>query len=430
MSFARVRVSAAIAVVAALLVGACGGGGTYVQPEMILAATETNVVAYWHDIGAATVNARGYHAGTVEEEMTVFGNDLATIHLAIYDAVSAIDGRYQPYLTATGMPAAGASIDAAASAAAYAVLRALFPDRAPVYQAAYDSYLATIADGDAKTRGLALGAEVAGRIVADRRNDGRDTFFAPHIPENGLGSFGSLLPFNRYFGYIRPYTLTSMSQFLPGRSPELTSATYGADLNEVQALGGIVSATRTAEQLDLARFYWEAPETFVTRNLARFARTTKDAADAARLMAILYVTYADANNACYAAKYTYLRWRPKRAVELASYDGNPDTTSDPKWQPLLPTPNDPAYPSARSCAAGALAESLRQYYGTDKVHFTFNSTVTGTVRSYATTAALTEETANARIYSGVNFRYSTSAGTELGRQVANWAMQHYFRARE
>jgi hypothetical protein len=103
------------------------------------------------------------------------------MHLAIYDAVSAIDGHYKPFLQGTSMSTApGASMDAAVSAASYGVLRALFPNRTAQYQAAYDSYVATIPAGEAKTRGLALGAEVAAAIVANRSNDGRAIALAPY----------------------------------------------------------------------------------------------------------------------------------------------------------------------------------------------------------------------------------------------------------
>lgn len=428
MSILRVRGSAAGAALFVMLFSACGSGN-YVQPDVILASTGTNVVSYWHDVGVATVNATSSTNTTPEELRPTFQNDLATMHLAMYDAVSAIDGRYKPYAVKPVTPAAGASMEAAASAAAYGVLSALFPHRGAQYQAAYDSYLATIAAGDAKTRGLALGAEVAAGIVANRANDGRSVELQRYVPNPALGKFRGLDPISRHFPSIRPYTLASISQFRPGPPPALDSATYAADLNEVQALGGAVSATRTAEQFETARFHTEPPPLYLTRNFGKFARTTKDVADAARLMAVIYVGYADAINACFEAKYFYNAWRPLSAIPLADFDNNPATIGDPAWTPSVPTPNHPEYPAAHSCTAGVLGELLRQYYGTDKVRYTFDSTVTGTTRTYATTDALTEESKVARIYGGMHFRYSTMAGAELGKQSANWTMQHYFGTR-
>lgn len=420
---AHLKLLASTAALVALL-AACGDN----EPDDIkLEPANTNAVAYWHDIGAATINASVAVATTPEEQRPSFATDLATMHLAIYDTVSAIDGRYTPFLAAApASPSSGASMDAAIGAASYGVLRALFPNRGAHYQAAYDSYVATIADGEAKARGLALGAEVAAAIVANRSNDGRAVALAPYLPGTTPGKFRGVNPINRFFPYIRPFTLNSVSQFRPPAPPALDSAVYAADLNEVKALGGAVSATRTPDQLETARFHSEAPAIFLTRNFGKFARTTANVADAARLMAVIYVGYADAIAACVEAKYFYDTWRPQSAIPLADTDNNPATVADPGWTPVVPTPNHPEYPAAHSCTAGALGELLRQYYGTEQVSYSFDSTVTGTTRTYATTSALAEESKLARIYGGMHFRYSTFAGAELGKQVANWTLQQQF----
>lgn len=145
---ARAKLFASAASLVALL-AACGHNEA---DDIILKPTNNNAVAYWHDVGAATINASAAVATTPEEQRASFATDLATMHLAIYDAVSAIDGHYKPFLLATPIsPSAGASMDAAISAASYGVLRALFPNRGAQYQAAYDSYVATIAAGEAKS---------------------------------------------------------------------------------------------------------------------------------------------------------------------------------------------------------------------------------------------------------------------------------------
>lgn len=425
MSLPQSRARSAGAALFLALMAACGSG-SYTQPPVVATPVTTNAVSYWHDVGAATVNATAAVNTTPEELRPTFQVDLATMHLAIYDATAAIDGRYKPFLVKPVTPAAGASLDAAAGAAAYGVLRALFPNRGAQYQAAYDSFVATLAAGEGKTRGLALGAEVAAAIVANRANDGRSVVLPVYVPSTAPGKFRGLNPISRYFPAIKPFTLTSTAQFRPPPPPALDSAVYAADLNETKAYGGTVSTVRTADQLETARFHTEMPALYLTRNFGRFARSTKDVADAARLMAIIYTGYADAIDACFEAKYFYEAWRPQSAIPLADTDNNPATIADPSWTPVVPTPNHPEYPAAHSCTAGALGELLRQYYGTDKVTFTFDSNVTGTTRTYTTTDALTEESKVARIYGGMHFRYSTFAGAELGKQSANWTMQHAF----
>ncbi len=344
----------------------------------------------------------------------------------------AIDGRYEPFAITPSAPAAGASMVAAASAAAYGVLRALFPDRGEQYQAAYDRGIAAIPAGDARTRGIALGAEVAAAVVALRADDGRAVALAPYVSGTAPGRFRSAgpTPFNRYVPFIRPFALIRGDQFRPPPPPALDSAAYALAFDESRAFGGAVSAARSADELDTARFHAEVPALFVTRNLGRFASSTADVAEAARLMAFLYVVHADAIVACFEAKYFYDAWRPASAIPLADGDGNLATAADAAWTPALPTPNHPEYPAAHSCTAGGLGETLRQVYGTRRVAFAFDSTVTGTTRTYATTDALNAESRIARVCGGMHFDFSTVAGVELGTRVAQWVGARHFGRRE
>ncbi len=415
--------------IAALLlsVAACGGSGDE-DRSVTLAPTGPNVVSYWNDIANKTVNATSAVNTTAEEQRPSYHVDLATVHVAIYDAVSAIDGRYMPFAVTPAAPAAGASLDAAASAAAYGVLRALFPNRGAQYEAAYASYVAAIPTGEARSKGLALGSEVAAGVVALRANDGRSVALAPYVSNSLPGKFRSAnsTPFNRHVPFIKPFALTRVDQFRPAAPPPLESAVYAADLNQSKASGGSVSTARSAEQLETARFHTEVPALFVTRNLGRFATSTTDVAEAARLMALIYVVHADAITACFEAKYFYGTWRPLSAIPLAEADNNPATTADPAWTPAFPTPNHPEYPAAHSCTAGGLGEALLRYYGTHKVSYSFDSTVTGTTRSYANTEALGAESETARVYGGMHFHFSTVEGLALGQKVGQWVAQRHF----
>ena len=419
--------------VAALILGlAACGGASEAEQTVTVTPTQPNVVSYWNDIANKTVNAASAVNTTPEEQRPAYHVDLAAVHVAIYDAVSAIDGRFKPFAVTPIAPSTGASIDAAASAAAYGVLRGLFPNRGAQYQAAYDSRVALIPAGDAKARGLALGSEVAAAVVALRANDGRSVALAPYVSGTVPGKFRSAspTPFNRHVPFIKAYALTRVDQFRPPAPPALASAPYASAFNESKAGGGAVSATRSAEQLEIARFHTEVPALFVTRNLGRFAASTADVVEAARLMAFIYVVHADAIGACFEAKYFYEAWRPLSAIPLADGDDNAATASDAAWTPVFPTPNHPEYPAAHSCTSGGLGETLRQYYGTRKVAYAFDSTVTGTTRAYATTDALNDESRIARVYGGMHFDFSTAAGVELGTRVAEWVAAHHFGRRE
>ena len=417
-------------VVAALAASAAPAPAVAQQADVrpvVLASDKTNAVAYWHDVAASTVAARQQQVPSTEaERYEAFAHDMATVHLAMYDAAMAIERRYRPYLFAPARHEPGASLDAAIGSAAYEVLHALFPGRSAVYAAAHGRFLAAIPEGAAKQAGIALGKAAAAAHLERRAHDGRAEPLGSYVAQEAPGRFRGKEPVARFFPYLRPFTLTSMAQFRPPEPPALDSAEYTADFNEVRELGGMASLRRTAEQLETARFHAEGPPWYFLRNFGRFARSTTDAADAARLVAAIYTNYADAIGACFEAKYHYDRWRPQSAIALADTDGNPATIADLSWKPVLPTPNHPEYPAAHSCSAGTLGELLRQIYGTDQVSFTWDSTVTATTRAYTDTDALAAESRMARIHGGMHFRYSTTAGAELGRKVAAWTMSHAF----
>lgn len=417
-----------------LLLTACGGGdddndngnAAPPVPPVTIVVAGPNAVSYWNEVATATVNLPAAATGTWEEQRPNTTVDLATVHVAIYDAVIAISGTHQPYAITPTSPTAGASQEAAVAAAAYNVLRGLFPNRGAQYQAAYDTFVGSMPADTARARGLALGTEVATGILALRANDGRAVTLAPFVPGTAPGQFRGVNPIGRPNPSIKPFALTSVAQFRAPGPPALTSAAYAADVNEVKALGSVNSIVRTAEQTEIARFNTESPATFLPRNVRTFAMTNRSTAEHARLMAMVYVTVADAGNACFDSKYHYLFWRPSSAITLADTDANDATVVDAGWTQVVATPNHPEYPAAHSCVTTATAEALRAFYGTPNITFDYTSTVTGTTRRFTSTTSLVEETNMARIYGGMHYRFSTVDGSTLGQSVANWVTTNKF----
>jgi len=408
---------------------ACGGGASW-QPETVtVTVVGSNAVSHWNEIATATINVPPSATGTPEEQRPNSAVDLATVHVAIYDAVIAIAGTHRPYAITPLTLASGASQEAAAAAAAYRVLLGLFPSRTAQYQAAYNDFLATLPNGNAKAQGLAVGAEVAAGILALRANDGRSVVLAPYEPGTAPGQFRGVNPIGRPNAFIKPFSLQNLSQFRAPGPPALDGQDYAADLNETKALGSATSVLRTPEQTEIARFYTEAPATQQPRNMRVFAMTDRSLAEHARLMAMVWVTQADATNACFESKYHYEAWRPTSAITLADTDGNAATVVDAAWGPVAPTPNHPEYPAAHSCVTTAMAEIVARYYGTVLVEFDFTSTVTGTTRHFPNTLALSSEVDFARIVGGMHFRTSTVDGAQLGRSVAHWVFGHHFQRR-
>ena len=417
--------------VCAALVGAaallgCGGGDDDTPVTITIAGP--NAVTQWNEIAATTINLPPATTGTAEEQRPNISVDLATVQVAVYDAVMAIAGTHRPFAITPTAPAAGASPEAAVAAAAYGVLSGLFPSRGAAYQSAYDAYLATLPDGKAKTLGLAVGAEVAAGILALRAADGRMVTLAPYVAGAAPGQFRGTNPVGRPNPFIKPFVLTSNAQFRAPGPPALTSTAYAADVNETKALGSATSTTRTAEQTETARFHTEPPPNFWPRNMRNFAMTARSLPEQARLMAMIWVAQADAGNACFESKYFYQSWRPASAIVLDG-DGNAATVADPAWAPVVPTPNHPEYPAAHSCVSAAMGEVLRSYYGTADVTFDMTSMVTGSSHHFTTTTALVDEVQIARIAGGMHFRTSTVEGEVLGRKVAQWIVANRFKPR-
>lgn len=389
------------------------------------AATTANPVAYWNRIAVDTINVPAQATGTPEERRSFGLADLASVHVAIYDAVNAIVGTHKPYSATPATDPAGASQPAAVAAAAYGVLKGLFPSRGAQYQAAYDSFVAELPNDTAKTRGLAVGAEVAAAILKLRADDGRWTPVS-YTPTTLPGRFRGTNPINVFAPYIRPFALKSANQFRPPAPPALTSAQYAADVDEVAKLGGTVSTLRTADQLDAARAHAENPNTYTQRNFRAFAMDSQSIAENARLMAMLWVAMNDAIIGCFEAKYFYDYWRPQTAIPLADTDGNAATTPDTSWTPVLPTPNHPEYPSAHLCQNGAGAAVVRAFFGTDHISFTWDSTVTNGQRSYYSTDNLLVEITMARIAGGMHFRTANIQGRNLGTSVGDYVVANFF----
>ncbi|MES2100849.1 MAG: vanadium-dependent haloperoxidase [Pseudomonadota bacterium] len=425
-----ISVPAVIALACATaFIAACGGGGDDEVAPVTITVAGPNVVSQWNEIAATTINLPAAATGTPEEQRPTYAVDLATVHIAIYDAVQAIVGTHKPYAYTPASLSTGASQEAAVATAAYRVLLGLFPARSASYQGAYDTWLATLPAGTAKDQGIAAGAAAAAAILALRANDGRAVVLAPFVPGTAPGQFRGVNPVNRYGPYIKPFAVTSLAQFRAPGPPALTSAAYAADVNETMALGSATSTTRSAAQTEVARFHTEAPPVFWTRNLRNFAMTNRSIAEHARLMALLWVVQADASNTCFESKYNFLFWRPSSAITLADTDGNAATTVDAAWTPVVPTPNHPEYPAAHGCVSGSMMTALASYYGTPSVTFDITSTVTGSTHSFTTTSAFVDEIKLARIAGGMHFRTSTNDGAALGKNVAEWVLAHNFQPR-
>ncbi len=360
------------------------------------------------------------------------GSFYAMVHLAIYDAVNAIDHKHTAYAIHPVSPTEGASEEAAAVAAAYTVLKSLVPDQVTSLDEAYADSLAEVPDGPGEDLGVALGKEVANGLLALRADD-LDTGAGDYTFSYEPGDYqatppGYVDPILPALGRARPYALKRGSQFRAEGPPDLTSVKYTIEFREVKRLGGATSTVRTPEQTEIALFYLEGPATFWTRNYRNFIREKGlSTSDAARLYAMLSTAYADASIACWDSKYYFNSWRPVTAIQNAGSDGNPGTGEDPAWEPLAITPPHPEYPSAHSCNTSAMNEMLRAFYGTGDIPMTLTSLIPGTrAHHFDNLDQQTAEVIEARILAGFHFRSANIAGVELGRRVGRYIAMRYF----
>jgi hypothetical protein len=408
--------------------------GIAVVAATVLVPTTTvyaDVVLDWNAYAARAIVTVG---GQVPPRALI---RLAMVHLAIYDAVNAIEGEPFDGYASTPLVDRPASPEAAAATAAYDVLVALFPGQTADLDAKYAASLALLPDDIARAHGIAVGHQAATAILNVRAQDGRDAT-AIYVPGSGPGVWVPTPP--AFLAaqapetpFVQPFVLNAASQFRPESPLRLRSEDWARDYNEVKELGAAVGSARTPEQTDIARFWSDNPP--LQWNRAWRALSVAKGlglADNARYFAMLTSASADALIACWDAKYAYNFWRPVTAIRAGDSDGNPDTAPDETWIGLLITPNHPEYPAAHGCFSGASTETLKYFFGTDEIAFSMDSTVPGVVnpvRTYSRLSDALAEVLDARVYGGMHYRHSTLMGANVGKQVSRFTTRHFFRPR-
>lgn len=388
----------------------------------VQAAGPPNSVVDWNAIAQTDAIAIGKQAPS---EATI---TLAYVQAAVYDATVTIDGGlpYGPWQR----PRRHASVDAAVSTAAHDMLVHLLPAQTTMLDVDYATALAAVPDGHAKDSGVAVGHLAAAGIIAARQGDGYqiDIGFTMPPPAPGVWQLpAGQTPLTPWISTMRPFLLATPDQFRPGPPPALTSRAWAREFNEVKGVGGATSTVRTPEQTMIARFWTSHGAQQWNTALGQLISSRRfDVDQAARLFAMVDLTGADASIGCFDAKYHYLFWRPQFAVPLASTDGNPATTADPTWTPLVATPTHPEYPSAHGCASTAEADALSAFLGTRRIEIDMPSLVAGTdpSRHFDTVDEMITEIRNARVWGGLHYRGSTLVGSRLGDQVARWDLSH------
>jgi hypothetical protein len=416
-----------------------------------------NAAIEWNAIASTAVMS------TAGQPPQAAGLSLAMVQGAVYDAVNAIDGGYQPYLFAP--PAEpGDSKEAAAATAAFRVLvgfqaderdpplAGLFPGQRSILQPLYDASLAGVPDGTAKTNGIAVGEATAVAMLTARAGDGRFGSFqftegfdpgewrlAPPQGPSGIVAHDPA----PWVGFVRPFLVPDVEMLRSDGPNPVTSAAYARDFNEVKELGSLTSTTRTADQTAGAIF-WQDNGAAIWNRVYRSLATSRglDIVDSARLFAMTNLAGADALIGCWNDKAYWSYWRPITAIREAANDGNRATEPDPNWVPLfdpsvpvsgppLVTPGFPDHPSGHTCFSGAIVRALHAFFGTDRIRFTAVSNKCSPApcpdRRFDRFSDAIKEIIDARVWAGIHFRTADVQGSVLGRKVVHYMTKHYFR---
>jgi hypothetical protein len=440
--FTITRVLRVVAVAVTALAVASSAGTTRNAAAALPAG---NTVAQWNKIAEDTVVG----SGAFQSEGLIY---MAYVSAAVYDAVVAIEGGFEPYGSAILAPK-GASVDAAVVEAAYRTLVNYFPSQAGNLGVLYTEALGLITDGTAKNDGQAVGLAAALNIIDLRNNDGRKTPFGttstfPTLPP-AAGVWRLTPPFAApqvpWVGDVRRFVLQSVDQFLPDPPRSLQSDEWVVAFNEIKTYGEATSSVRSDEQTNVAKF-WSAN---VIRQFNRVGRDLTGASpnllETARLAAMVNLVGADALGSALYAKYHYLFWRPVTAIDPSAViadgygpvpgynDGDSATVEQEGWRPLLTTPNHPEYPAAHGVITSAMAEVFSTFLGTNKIELNVHgfdpagpAGNLNAVRHFDMPNDLRHEIIDARLWAGLHYRFSGVAGVVLGRQIAKYDLKHAF----
>jgi hypothetical protein len=392
------------------------------------ALSATDPVLEWNSIMLTT---------TAGESPVTQARFAAITQLAVFEAVNAIDKEFDPYLGTITAPRT-ASSEAAAVAAAHAVLKNYFPGKASTLDGDLAASLARITDGIRKQEGIAVGQAAAAAMIALRTNDGSapPEFHMPasanpgewQVTPNCPPAGGVLL----HWRNVRPFAIETTDQFRSAPPPALTSKRYARDYKEVQRVGGVGSQYRPQDRADVAQFYaatapvpvWNAAASQVAVAQGR------SLSESARALALVNIAISDAQASVFETKYHYNFWRPETAIRAGDSDGNRRTHGQPDFMPFVLTPCFPSYGSGHGSSSAAAREVLERVFGSRHHFITLqNPAVADVMLQYSTFRQITTDIDDARVFGGIHFRFDQEAGAKLGEQVGAYVHRNTLRRR-
>ena len=410
-----------------------GFGGLAMRKAILFAAVavavpaQADTVCEWMDF-ASKIEARGVEAQQLIVRTGEYDRAQTQVALAMFEALNAIDRRYESYVGLTEIDP-NASQEAAAATAAYQVLVAHFPSQKAMLGDSYAMTLEGVQDSAARDSGVRLGKLAAEAALKAGIIDPayQQTPYRP-LTQPGVWVATQLPVFTPSYVAQRPWFLRRRDEFRPAPPPALTSERYARDFNEVKTIGGKSSKVRTAPQTHMAKYRINADLLPALRQVTdqRGSRLV----DNARLFTLYGMIDDDVMLANAEAKLHYNFWRPVTAIRNADKDGNPATEPDPNWEPLITTPNHPEYPCAHCAQSAATAELMKSEYGNKPasgVRVGSLSNPTAIVQVLPTWDQWATEVSASRTLGGVHYRFSNEAGAKMGRDITRAALARVMR---
>jgi hypothetical protein len=370
------------------------------------------------------------------------------MHIAMHDALSAIDGRYEAYIfdgsSSTANPIA------ASAQAAFTVAASQYPDQRQRFEDIRDRWLDEISAGQSLKDSMEIGSLAANATLADRKGDGWDGEaeyrWHPMAPgvyaefEEHSGTPQGFI-FGAGWAKARGFALERPDQFRAPPPPEISSDAYTRAFDEVKELGRFQSMSRTPDQTHIA-MWWKD---FAENSHNRLARDLIDKEDlplqeAVRLLALLNIAIFDGYVSSFDNKFYYNHWRPYTAIRWADNDGNPATAPEPSWTNThRHTYAFPSYPSAHGTACAAAMTAFEDVFGSEYAFtmripevdvagpFSGKIEMHPPTRDFESFSEAAMQCGLSRIYLGIHFRYDSIEGVRLGESVGRNVVDNFMK---
>jgi hypothetical protein len=269
-------------------------------------------------------------------------------------------------------------------------------------------------------RSVGFGKAVAERIFEWSKTDGSLTVRPPYVAPQGLGIWSPTAPNPTsvsapYWGLNRlfvPGSLNNTSSPPPPSYSTDPSSEYYKMVKEVYD----ISQSLTPAQIATAVYFKDNPGFQAgTHYQSIFSQVMHKENTQLDFYAVAQaktgIALAESQIGCWKIKYDLLVERPIRYIR--------NVLGHTTWNPVLPTPPHPDFPSGHSQTGGALGKVLTSLFG-DHYQITLNTydNLGMAPRPYGSFTEMVDDIGKSRVYAGIHYNYSCTEGSKQGEKIA------------